>query len=275
MQGIYIHDLGLNFVKTCFTNYWGYLCFFGIYIFIVIFMFLSIKKEHKMLSIYNLFLFATIFNPALIKYFFAPFQMDDVYYRFIWLLPVNILLAYLGTQCIDLGTTAFQKAFVGICIVGTIMLVGSPVKYWKSAVNFPDNLYKVSDDVLEVSEYIHQDTTEENPRIAVAQELIMSMRQYDASLILTLDRDMVLCWQGAPNFQVLSDNEWYVYEKSIMDVIYGGNTSNPDDFRTAIQATSTQYLVYSCQLDIATFLTAEGFTPIAQTDNFVIFRNNM
>ena len=32
MQGIYIDELGLNFVKTCFKTYVGDVCFFGVFI---------------------------------------------------------------------------------------------------------------------------------------------------------------------------------------------------------------------------------------------------
>ncbi|MCI6044204.1 hypothetical protein MR857_12965 [bacterium] len=273
MQGIYIQDLGLSFVKTCFSTYWEGLCFFGLYLFAIFFLMSSPKKEHKMLSIYTLFLFATIFNPILIKYFFVQFNMDDVYYRFIWLLPVNILLAYFFIHCIDRGNSSAQKLLIILCMVCAIIFTGNPVKYWKSAIAFPDNLYKVTDDVLEISEYIHQDAEEKNPLIAVSSDLIMTIRQYDASLILTLDRDMVICWQGSPNFQDLVYHEQYSTQKAIMDVIYGGDTSHPEEFQAAIQSTSTQYLVYSNQLDITEFLKNEGFTSIAQTENYIICRN--
>ena len=41
MQGIYLNDLGLKFVKTCFTNYWGQIYFFGVFVVAVLWFFLA------------------------------------------------------------------------------------------------------------------------------------------------------------------------------------------------------------------------------------------
>ena len=202
MQGIYIQDLGLSFVKTCLTMYWEELCFFGIYIVAIIFLLYSKKRELKMLSIYTVFLFLTIFNPVLIKYIYSLFHMDDVYYRFFWLLPVSILLAYGCIDLIEKGTSLFQKSLLCIAVICVILLTGSPVKYWKSAIDFPDNLYKVPNEVIEVSEAIHQNATENEPNIAVAFDLLLTLRQFDASIHLTLTVILLCAGMDSPIFNI-------------------------------------------------------------------------
>lgn len=272
MQGIYLKELGLNFVKVCLTTYLGQVYFFGFFIAGIFLFIIQKKRAEQYISIYTLFLFVTIFNPFLIKTVYAYFNQDEVYYRFFWLLPVNIIVAYLGTYCIGKNTGYVRKGLMAILILCIILFMGSPAVSPSAFVNIPDNLYKVSDEVLEISEYIRQDTEEKNPRVAVASDLLMVLRQYDASLNFTLNRDFALCWQGAPLFQGHSVNKQYEIQKPIMDVIYGGDTSNPNSFKQAIASTSTQYLIYSKSIDIQSFLQDMGAQYIAETDNYVIFR---
>ena len=272
MQGIYLNDLGLKFVKTCFTNYWGQIYFFGVFVVAVLWFFLAQKHRLKYFSLYTFFLFLTIYNPVLVKIFFKYFNQDSVYYRFFWLLPVNLVITYLIVHSISCISNCVKRAITLCVIICMIVLLGSPVKYFSSLLNVPDNLYKVSDDLLEVSEYIHQDTDTPNPRVAVSADLLMTIRQYDPTITLTTVRDYALCWQGLPDFQYLLANSYYSSEKSIMDVIYGGDYSNPEAFSTSIAETATQYLVFSKTVDIQPFLQSMNYQYIAETANYIIYR---
>ena len=57
-----------------------------------------------------------------------------------------------------------------------------------------------------------------------------------------------------------------------MDVIYGGDTSNPDAFLNSMNSTATQYIVYSKSLEIQSFLQSFGYQYIIETDNYIIFK---
>lgn len=272
MQGIYINELGIHFVKTCFSLYWENIYFFGIFI-TGIFLFLTKKNIFKKyISVYTLFLFATIYNPILIYLVYAHFNQDEVYYRFFWLLPVNIVIAYMGTLCIEKTSGYPAKTGLAVIILCAVLLLGKSGINTTEFFKIPDNLFKVSDEALELSEYIHGNATDENPRIAISSDLLMIIRQYDASLLLTLDRDYVLCWLGSPLFQGLSANNNYTAQKEIMDVIYGGNVSNPDEFREALKSTSTQYIIFHKSVNIQDFLQIEGYQYVAETENYLVYR---
>lgn len=273
MQGIYLNDLGLKFVKTCFTNYWGQIYFFGVFVVAVLWFFLAQKHRLKYFSLYTFFLFLTIYNPVLVKIFFKYFNQDSVYYRFFWLLPVNLVIAYLIVHSISCISNCVKRAITLCVIICMIVLLGSPVKYFSSLLNVPNNLYKVSDDLLEVSEYIHQDTNTPNPRVAVSADLLMTIRQYDPTISLTIDRDYALCWQGLPDFQYLLGYPLYATEKPIMDVIYGGDVSNPESFTNSINSSATQYLVFSKAVDIQPFLQTLNYQYIAETTYYFIYRS--
>lgn len=272
MQGIYLNELGLKFVKTCLINYLGQIYFFGAFIVAIFWFTISKKKSLKYFSLYTLFLSLTVYNPFIVKLLFSRINQDAVYYRFFWLLPINIVVAYLITSYINRVSSFVKKLIMTFLIICTIIVLGSPEIYFSSLYQLPDNLYKVSDELLEISEYIHQDTDVENPRVAISSDLLMTIRQYDPSIILTIVRDRAICWQGAPSFQDMTADYLYQLEKPIMDVIYGGDTSNPDAFLNSMNSTATQYIVYSKSLEIQSFLQSFGYQYIIETDNYIIFK---
>ena len=101
MQDVYLEQLGLHFVKTCLTTYLGKVYFFGIFIASIFLFSLYKKNKLRYFTLYTLFLFCTIFNPFLVKLIFGYFDQDEVYYRFFWLLPINIIVSFLFVVFID------------------------------------------------------------------------------------------------------------------------------------------------------------------------------
>ena len=275
MQEIYLDELGLNFVKTCLQTYLGQVYFFGIFIACIFLFIIQKKSSLKQVSYYVLFLFVTIFNPFLVKWFFGYFHQDEVYYRFFWLLPINLIAAYLMVYVLFKIRGILKKLIVCFLFGCCILFMGSPVVYPSTLMNIPDNLYKVPDDVLEISEYLHQTSDLENPRAAVSSDLLMTIRQYDPSIVLTLERNRVLCWQGSPLFQDLVENAGYQAQRPIMDVIYAGDVSNSTAFLNAIDITQTQYLVYSKSVNISSFLTNLGYQYISETENYYIYKTTI
>ncbi len=60
-------------------------------------------------------------------------------------------------------------------------------------ISMPDNLFKVPDSLLEICNIIHRDSEDENPKIVAPDTTIhMLIRQYDPSLLLTIDRNTLL-----------------------------------------------------------------------------------
>lgn len=272
MQGITIQELGIHFVQTCFSTYWKDIYFIGFYLSIIICFLFQKNRKQQYTAYYTIFLFLTIFNPFPVKWFFSFFHMDDVYYRFIWLLPVSIVIGALCVHCVSLMNSNIKKFLMASMFISLILFFGVPTKNFSDILTLPANLYKVPDDVLEVSEFIHQDSPEATPTAAVDLELLMTLRQYDASIQQSLFRDIVLCWQGMPNFQDWNTKETYLKQKAIMDVIYAGDISNPTEFKAALESTSTDYLVFSKSVNITEFLLSQGAVYVAETDNYYIFR---
>ncbi len=267
-----LNNININFVKNWFTQYNGNLYFCSIFFIVIILFLVKGKTYKKYISVYTIFLFFTVFNPLLAYIVFDFFGVSDEYYRFFWLLPINIIVAYFFIQITNSAKTRISK--IGICLICLclIFLFGKPVKKVSEIIDIPDNLYKVSDEVLEISEFIHAASDDNTPHVAAAHDLLMVLRQYDPSLQLTLNRDYALCWLGSPGFQYLASSDYYKPQGAIMDVIYGGYTAEPESFLTGISSTQTQYLVYSKSVSIQEYLVSLGLKYVAETKNYIIYK---
>ena len=270
MQGVYLAEHGLDFVRTCFSLYGEGLLFVGIF-FVGILLLLTKKIPAQFLSFYTIFLFFTIFNPLAVKMIFGRLGMESVYYRFFWLLPINIVIAYILVSVVKSQKNRIYGVFVALFCIGMICFLGNPIVKKESIINLPDNLYKVSDEVLEVSEHLHRVSEDETPRVAVSDELIMVMRQYDASLQLTVKRDYLLGWRGMPDFQWTKNKSDYWEQEAIMKTIYGGDVLDSDGFLKALESTETEFLVVSKNVGVHEYLLALGLNFEADTVNYIIY----
>ena len=257
MRGLSVAEQGLRFIWDCFVKYqgtWAYLLLGALAVVLVL---LYRKKEAAFLFLwYPLVLLLTVFNPFLMNRIIVKMDFESEFYRFFWLVPLPFLLAYI--------------------------LVESGVrlkKGWKRAslrqlatVSIPKNVYKVEDDLLAVSELIHRDSTEEEPKVAFPLEYNLQARQYDPSLHLTIERNKMLFWLGINTAGSYTDeNVSYRYQSDIMDVIYGGQNTDPVTLRIALNRTRTDYLVAYKKNDIHETILAAGCESIGETSDAVVY----
>jgi len=272
MQGVYLAEHGLAFVKTCFQLYSGQILFVSAF-FVLIIMLLSQKYQTaQFFSLYTLFLILTIFNPIAVKLVFGSLGMDNVYYRFFWLLPINIVIAYGIVWLISTQKKRLFSFGMAILCMGMIVFLGQPVVKKEMILDVPDNLYMVSDEVLEVSEHLHQYSEDETPKAAVSDELLMVIRQYDASIELSVQRDYLLAWRGMPDFQWIKRRSDYSEQEIIMKTIYAGDITEPDKFLTALNNTETQFVVVAKSVGIHEFLISLDMEYTAETESYIIYK---
>ena len=137
----------------------------------------------------------------------------------------------------------------------------------------PDNLYKVPDSLLEICNIIHNDSEIENPKIVAPDATIhMLIRQYDPSLLLTIERDKLLYRLGNPNFNKDEDKPSYKTQDAIMEVIYYNDTSQADSFLEAINKTKTDYVILYDTSPINDFLLKNGFVNVGVCTGYVVYQ---
>ena len=274
MAGVTIQEFGLRFVQECMKNYWGGCLFPAFFLAGILFgIFNRKEKEGRVFVAYTLILFLTVYNPLLVKYVIPKLNFEAVYYRFFWLLPVAAGLAY---YCVRLVLAVSNKVLKGILVILMVLVLvctGTPLKSVMAVENLPENAYKVPDDLIFACEMIHQDSEKENPRVVFDQGMNTLARQYDASLILCLNRDFVLFRNGSTVVgHYTEENDAYRLQKRIMDVVMFQEEVEIPAFKRALNYVKADYLVIPVAFSKHEYLQAAGCEPFAENGNYVIYR---
>ena len=273
MRGLSVAEQGLRFIWDCFVKYqgtWAYLLLGALAVVLVL---LYRKKEAAFLFLwYPLVLLLTVFNPFLMNRIIVKMDFES---EFLPLFLAGSLAVSTGLYTGGIRSVAEKRLEAGCASSGG----GRSGPFWNRAslrqlatVSIPKNVYKVEDDLLAVSELIHRDSTEEEPKVAFPLEYNLQARQYDPSLHLTIERNKMLFWLGINTAGSYTDeNVSYRYQSDIMDVIYGGQNTDPVTLRIALNRTRTDYLVAYKKNDIHETILAAGCEAIGETSDAGVY----
>lgn len=152
-------------------------------------------KEKIFISIQTACCFLLVLNPVsteiLAKILGTPFT--DRVYRFLWILPIYFVYAYFATKML----IRFQKYYIVRKIIVAIsvllafvainqIIAGQSNTFgYNGGVTHVDNIYKIDNNVIEVSDIIENDKSDCSLAVNVVADnnINMELRAYDASLI--------------------------------------------------------------------------------------------
>ncbi|HJC15808.1 MAG TPA: hypothetical protein H9705_08290 [Candidatus Fusicatenibacter intestinigallinarum] len=170
----------------------------------------------------------------------------------------------------------WKKSAVAGFIVLVLIFSGTPAVSDFAALQIPQNKYKVPDELIAACELIHQDAKENPyPKSVFEYEYNTLVRQYDGSMLLTLDRDVYLLALGSNTVSTRNLTEEEIAQQNfIINVIQNQDvTADPSELATVLEATKTDYLVISKSSEaVLAYLTSAGCESFADTGSYIIFR---
>ena len=183
-----------------FRTAFGGIEWFLIAYFVCLAGFFVIGKERLSLGFLYPFLFMllTIFNPFFIVPLAAKIGLTTRIRRLFWLLPVNLVLAYAFTMLCTLRMKKWAQLLLSIVFAVFVATVGSSVRPY---LHMPQNIYKTSDEILEISSIIESDSaaTGLEKRTLYSSQQLLELRQYDPSIRGILRRNDLLDWSIDPD----------------------------------------------------------------------------
>lgn len=273
MAEVTVKEYGLWFVVECFGRYWENLLFPLLFLAALLWCLLRHRKQVPVVFAgYTVFLCLTAYNPLFVKYLVPLLGFENEYYRFFWILPVIPGLAYYGTRLVFSIKKRSRRILLGIVLGALVVLAGNPAPGAAGGFSFPQNLYKVPNDLRAVCDVIHQDRGMENPRVVFEEELNLLARQYDASMQLVLNRDYILYRAG--NTVAGSANEEsasYRNQKLVMDVVFYEEEVPRKDFQKALTRLKTDYLVVYASRGIQDYLKEAGCRLVTVTGAYAVY----
>ncbi len=246
--------------------------YFLIYCLCVVLIFLLGKSLDRERFVYPvIFLVLTLYNPILVSPIAETIGLLPRIRRIYWLLPVTLLIVYLIVRVVSEAGSAVFKVAV---ILAALLIAGSWNNYFENRKT-PENIYKISDESILVSEKLHELSPQDGDIMVVfSDDRLQEIRMYDASVRNILRRKDLLNWQ--PDVE----DEEYVRE------VYASGKTNriitlfvkygcvPEDITIlsdALEKKDPDYLI--CDKDSMKMMTLEdmGARKVSETDSFAIY----
>lgn len=273
MEHITLEEYGLSFIFRCFAEYEGTWIYAVLGLLTIIGILFCRQKKARYLFVWQLFvLLATVYNPILMNVLIQKMDFELEYYRFFWILPMPFLLSYGLIFWKDRMSAKWAKILLTAAVIAAVLVVNQDAISRFASFPLPQNVYKVEDDLLAIDTIIHENSKDEEPRVALPLEYNLQARQYDPSLRLTIERDKMLFYLGQTSVGSFSmENKRYRFQSYIMDVIYSGQNISPRRLKRALRKTRTEFLVaYKANAVHDTILEA-GCIPVGETENAVVY----
>lgn len=179
---------------------------------------------------------ALILNPWTLR--LSEQFFSGTYYRFFWILPVTIIIAFAMTHLLADQKRLVNRLFVGAVFGVLFVMVGSSSEVF-SEMTFPENGYLISDEAITMSEAL-RDASGHNKGIAAAMPelLLCQVREYDASIRSPIRR------VGYQSTVKTNKAEGRLrYEKILIDTCMTYAVHTRDEIRGALDKTATRFIV--------------------------------
>ncbi len=179
----------LNFIK----EYGGEGFIWALFIASMVYLICTEKKKHIRLiviwvSVVGLLLFMCPFS-----YKIFDMALDGItYYRFLWAIPVGLIIAFGGTK-------AFLKhRIVGLLLCGGLIIFTGKKVYQSQYMSISENAYQLPGQMIDICDAIHPEYLE--VKACFPLEYIHVVLQYDASIQLAYGREVVMAGMSDVNY---------------------------------------------------------------------------
>lgn len=280
MVNVNIKSDGIKYLFLCLSKYMGntayVLLFFGLLIFILIY---GNEKEKKMFIPIGITMVLTVYNPLFPVILGKITDISSEYYRFFWIAPILFLVPYCITKLVlvlsdENISDGIKKSRPVVCALILLVICISSDFLYKDGIDIAENIYKVPDELIEISEIIHKDCPDEYPKAFLEYEYNMQMRQYDPKMLLTIDREDYInaVTEEIPSEKVYDD---YAPQYRILAAIVRGQQVETPNLLDGFELSKTEYVVLSKGNVFINRLEVAGLSVVAETENHIILKYHL
>ena len=273
MQGVNVFENGIGYLMKCLSLYCSGSGYFIMYLFAV--LLILVKGERRDREIFlpdALMLLVTVFNPVVPVVLDRIFDVNNEYYRLFWLAPVVIIVPYAAVSVIYDAPKGAKRTAVAALTMLMFVLGGNFV--YADGFNVAENVYKIPDELIEISSLIHNDSGSEYTRAFFEYEYNMEIRQYDPKMLLCIDReDYLYAMNYSYTDEMLADDNKPT--NRILALLVRNQKVNEERFKDALEQTDTEYIVLTAGHPQAAFIKKAGLYEIGRTATHVIYKYDL
>lgn len=278
MQGVNVAELGIKYLGEVLLRYNGGCIYLAVYFACIIFLCVKgSKRDFKIFVPMTVLLLLTVYNPLFPLVLSKFADINSEYYRFLWITPIIVLVPYTLTKLIFFIKDNYKKrGELYLLVVIAVLIVLSGGKYLYSVTDFKlaENIYKVPNELIEVSEKLHEVSLDEYPKAYLEYEYNMQMRQYDPKILLTIDReDYIYAMTNPYSYEMIEDDTHPQYR--ILAALTRYQHVDMNRLCDAFDATQTEFVVLTKGSSMIDRLIERGLCEVAETENHVILKYDL
>lgn len=194
------------------------------------------------------------------------------YYRFFWMLPVLFVTAYVFTKVFTEGKKRDRILAAGI--LAGCLVVGTNLFFLnREHVNRPKNIYGLAPDTITITEEIMADweagrgKENESPVAAFDMYLEYQVRTYEPRIVWGISRKAYL-YQAEHGY----DHKKYVRQQHMIAAVNEGIKKDSRTLRRSLDKSGVDYLVIRTAFDMDSYLSEISVLPIAQSENYTLYK---
>ena len=273
MQGVNVFENGIGYLTKCLGLYNSGTGYFVMYLFAVLFILIKGERQEREIFLPGAaVLLLTVFNPVVPVILDRIFDVSSEYYRLFWIAPVVILVPYTATIIIYDRPKGSGRYVAGVLTVALLILGGNYV--YAKGFDIAENIYKIPDELIAVSEMIHEDSQEEYSKAFFEYEYNMEIRQYDPKMLLTVDREDYLYAMNYSYTDEMLANEDRPVDRILALLVRNQNISE-EDFTLALEKTDTEYVVLTAGHPQIPFIKRAGLYEIGRVGTHIVFKYDL
>lgn len=209
-----------------------------------------------LLCYYPLLVIAVIFNPLVASQIISIIE-GQVYWRVFWILPITIVIAYAAASIISNISKKTERVVATLALMA-ILIMGGKFMFTSANYSPASNWYKLPPQTIEVCDILEKDCGG-MIRVVVPEELLVSMRQYDANIQMAYGRT------GADNSGVWNDASYNLY------CLMQDSILKEDLISKAMKELDCNYIVLNKSTFISDKFGNYGYHCIASTDSYNVY----
>lgn len=272
MQDVFVATSKISYLRECLNRYNGNTGYLVLYFALLIYILIrGNEKERKIFIPMSVLMIATVYNPVFPHILSIFADINSEYYRFFWMTPIIVLVPYVMTKLILEIIDGNIKHKWLTAIVAILIITSASNSIFKSGITLPENKYKIPNEVIAISEIIHADSDKEYPKAFLEFENNMEMRQYDAKMLLTIDREDYLYTISSDYTQEMIDSEEFPQYRLLAALIRYQNV-DINKVIEALETTDTEYVVLTTGSTMIPVLTDAGLYEVGQTNKYTILK---
>lgn len=171
----------------------------------------------------------------------------ETYYRFFWMLPIIPTISYVLIKNIE--TLKNNKEKLIIFVLGILVLMMAGTNFYKTnGFKLPENAYKLPQNMICIIEHIKEDSSTKEPLVLGDLMSECYIRQYDASIMLSIGRD-----------KYIGKKKKTKDEQLLIDVVENRNTAiDKEEFKDLLTKYKIEYIVLINPNNINEYLISVG-----------------